>query len=153
MSFPPKYREVVREGSGSETPMLNGTEYLERVFASGVRKHDLPVIPPLLQHRIWGRMAPGDGPGRRAGVIEELSREDDRFHIEGSSWTNDVSWLRGYDGTCSLSKITYWPQRRSVAVQKQGNCARPTGAAPGPASGRRALAGRARGSAAARGWW
>jgi Glycosyl hydrolase family 57 len=95
--FPPKYREVVRESSGSETPMLNGTEYLQRVFASGVREHDLPVIQPLFQHRIWGRMAPGDGPERLAGVIEELSREDDRFHIEGGSWTNDVSWLRGYD--------------------------------------------------------
>jgi hypothetical protein len=111
------------------------------------------VIQPLFQHRIWGRMAPGDGPERLAGVIEELSREDDRFHIEGGSWTNDVSWLRGHDDTCSLSTITYWPQQRSAAGQKQGNCARPTGAAPGPASGRRALAGRARGSAAARGWW
>jgi hypothetical protein len=93
--FPPKYREVVRESSGSETPMLNGTECLERVFAGGVRKHDLPVIPPLFQHRIWCRMAPGDGPERPAGVIEELSQEDDRSHIEGGSWTNDVSWLRG----------------------------------------------------------
>jgi hypothetical protein len=32
-------------------------------------------------------MAPGDGPQRLAGVIEELSREDDRFHMEGGSWT------------------------------------------------------------------
>jgi len=71
-----------------------------------VREHDLPVIPPLFQDRIWGRMAPGDGPERLAGVIEELSREDDRFNIEGGSWTNDVSLQRGYDGTCSLSTIT-----------------------------------------------
>lgn len=42
-------------------------------------------------------MAPGDGPQRLAGVIEELSREDDRFHMEGGSWTNDVSGLRSYD--------------------------------------------------------
>jgi hypothetical protein len=27
-------------------------EYFERVFASGVPEHDLPVIQPLLQHRI-----------------------------------------------------------------------------------------------------
>ena len=95
--FPSKYRDVVGESSGSETPMLNGTEYLERVFASGVREHELPVIQPLFQHRIWDRMAPGDGPERLAGVIEELSREDDRFNVEGGSWTNDISWLRGYD--------------------------------------------------------
>jgi hypothetical protein len=32
-----------------------------------------------------------------ADVIERLRREDDRFHVEGGSWTNDQSWVRGYD--------------------------------------------------------
>ena len=77
--------------------MLNGTEYLERLFATGVSEDDLPVIQPLFQHRIWERMSPGDGPERLAGVIEELRQEDDRFHMEGGSWTNDISWVRGYD--------------------------------------------------------
>ncbi|HYB25658.1 MAG TPA: hypothetical protein VEF89_03505 [Solirubrobacteraceae bacterium] len=95
--FPPKYSEVARESSWSATPMLNGTEYLERVFAAGVSEDDLPVIQPLFQHRIWSRMSPGDGPERLAGVIEELGREDDRFHMEGGSWTNDISWVRGYE--------------------------------------------------------
>ncbi len=36
--FPSKYMEVVRESSGSATPLLNGTEYLERLFASGVER-------------------------------------------------------------------------------------------------------------------
>ena len=95
--FPSKYFEVVRESSGSATPMLNGTEYLERLFAAGVSEDDLPVIQPLFQNRIWDRMSPGDGPERLAGVIEELRREDGRFHMEGGSWTNDISWVRGYD--------------------------------------------------------
>ena len=98
--FPPKYFEVVRESSWSTTPMLNGTEYLERLFATGVSEDDLPVIQPLFQGRIWERMSPGDGPDRLAGVIEELRREDDRFNMEGGSWTNDISWVRGYD-SCS----------------------------------------------------
>jgi hypothetical protein len=42
-------------------------------------------------------MAPGDGPGRLAGVIARLGREDSRFHVEGGSWTSDLSWVRGYD--------------------------------------------------------
>jgi hypothetical protein len=42
-------------------------------------------------------MAPGDGPERLAEVIEELARQDSRFHMEGGSWTNDRSWVRGYD--------------------------------------------------------
>jgi hypothetical protein len=26
-----------------------------------------------------------------------LKQEDGRFHMEGGSWTNDISWVRGYD--------------------------------------------------------
>ena len=95
--FPPKYLEVMRECSGSATPILNGTEYLERLFVAGVTESDLPVVQPLFQHRLWERMSPGDGPDRLGHVIEELRREDGRFHMEGGSWTNDVSWVRGYD--------------------------------------------------------
>jgi len=95
--FPPKYLQVVRECSGSRTPMLNVTEYLEQLFASGIQPSDLPVLQPLFQHRIWGEMAPGDGPDRLADVIEQLRHEDGRFHLEGGSWTSNLSWVRGYD--------------------------------------------------------
>jgi hypothetical protein len=95
--FPPKYFEVIRECSGSATPIMNVTEYLEHLFAMGVEEDDLPVLRPLFQHRIWQRMAPGDGPDRLRQVIEELRSEDSRFHMDGGSWTNDVSWVRGYD--------------------------------------------------------
>ncbi|MDQ5832169.1 MAG: glycosyl hydrolase family 57 [Actinomycetota bacterium] len=95
--FPPKYLEVMRECSGSPTPILNGTEYLERLSATGVTESDLPVAQPLFQHRIWERMSPGDGPDRLAALTEELRRDDGRFHMEGGSWTNDISWVRGYD--------------------------------------------------------
>jgi hypothetical protein len=95
--FPPKYLEVVRECLGSRTPMLNVSEYLEQLFAAGVQPGDLQAIQPLFQHRIWQRMAPGDGPARLAEVVEQLRREDSRFHVEGGSWTSDLSWVRGYE--------------------------------------------------------
>jgi hypothetical protein len=95
--FPPKYLEVVRECSGSPTPMVNVTEYLEQLFATGLQPGDLPAIQPLFQHRIWQQMTPGDGPDRLAEVIERLQREDGRFHVDGGSWTSDLSWVRGYD--------------------------------------------------------
>jgi hypothetical protein len=95
--FPSKYLEVVRECSGSRTPMLNVTEYLEQLFATGVQPDDLPVIQPLFQHRIWQQMTPGDGPDRLADVIERLRHEDSRFHVEGGSWTGELSWVHGYD--------------------------------------------------------
>jgi hypothetical protein len=95
--FPPKYLEVVRECSGSPTPMLNVSEYLEQLFASGIKPADLPVIQPLYQYRIWQQLAPGEGPDRLAAVIDQLRSEDSRFNVEGGSWTNDLSWVRGYD--------------------------------------------------------
>jgi hypothetical protein len=95
--FPPKYFDVIRECSGSVTPIMNVTEYLEHLFAMGVEEGDLPVLQPLFQHRIWQRMAPGDGPDRLGQVTDELRNEDSRFHVEGGSWTNDVSWVRGYN--------------------------------------------------------
>ncbi len=95
--FPPKYVEVVRECSGTRTPMVNVTEYLEQLWGAGVRRDDLPVVQPLFQNRIWQRMAPGDGPDRLAAVIKELAGEDAHFHVEGGSWTNNISWMRGYD--------------------------------------------------------
>ena len=76
---------------------MNVTEYLEQLRSAACGPEDLPVVQPLFQKRIWERMSPGDGPDRLAEVIEELQSEDDRFHMEGGSWTNNISWVRGYD--------------------------------------------------------
>ncbi len=95
--FPPKYLEVMSESSGSDTPAMNATEYLEHLFAMGIKESDLPVIQPLFQKAIWERFQPGDGPERLNQTIEELRKEDHRFHVEGGSWTNDRSWVRGYE--------------------------------------------------------
>jgi hypothetical protein len=76
---------------------MNATEYLEHLFAMGIREQDLPVIQPILQKRIWDRFKAGDGPEKMAKVIEELKKEDGRFHMEGGSWTNNISWVQGYD--------------------------------------------------------
>jgi len=50
-----------------------------------------------MQKRIWERFNPGDGPEKMAKVIEQLHKEDNRFHVEGGSWTNNLSWVQGYD--------------------------------------------------------
>jgi hypothetical protein len=94
--FPPKYLQVMEESSGSPTPPVNVTEYLEHLDSLGVREEDFPAIQPVMQHRIWERFEPGAGPDALAGVIGQLSREDSRFHVEGGSWTNNISWVRGY---------------------------------------------------------
>jgi hypothetical protein len=47
--------------------------------------------------RIWERFRPGSGPEQLAKVIDDLKREDSRFHTEGGSWTNNISWVKGYE--------------------------------------------------------
>ena len=95
--FPSKFFEVMREASGSETPPMNGTEYLEYLHSLGLKESEFPTLQPILQCRIWQHMKPGDGEQRLAEVIEKLKKEDHRFHMEGGSWTNNISWVRGYD--------------------------------------------------------
>lgn len=95
--FPSKYKDVMRESSGSETSPLNVSEYLEHLFTIGVRENDLPVLQPLFQKKIWDNFNPGDGSERLNKVIKQLENEDHSFHMEGGSWTNDISWVKGYD--------------------------------------------------------
>jgi hypothetical protein len=94
--FPPKYVQVTQESSGSPTPPVNVGEYLDYLDSLGVREADFPAIQPALQHRIWQRFEPGAGPEALAAAIGQLSQEDSRFHVEGGSWTNNISWVRGY---------------------------------------------------------
>ncbi|MEN8167675.1 MAG: glycosyl hydrolase family 57 [Pseudomonadota bacterium] len=95
--FPPKFMEVVGTASGSDVPLMNASEYLEHLFALGIKTSDLPVVQPLFHRKIWERMQPGDGPDKLAKVIQTLRQEDHQFHMEGGSWTNDLSWVKGYD--------------------------------------------------------
>jgi len=95
--FPGKYIEVVRQASSSDTPLMNGSEYLEHLFAAGIKEQDLPVLQPIKQKAIWDRFTPGEGSEKLTSLIEELKKQDHRFHMEGGSWTNNISWVRGYE--------------------------------------------------------
>jgi hypothetical protein len=99
--FPPKYREVVGQASGSDVPMMNVSEYLEFLFEMGLGVTDFAELRPVHQGRIWERMAPGDGPERLKKVIAELEQDHQPFHMEGGSWTNDLSWVSGYEDVLS----------------------------------------------------
>jgi len=94
--FPPKYFDVTREASGSDTPPVNVSEYLEYLYAIGLREEHFPPIQPVMQKRIWERFSEPAGPEALEKVIEELRRQDGRFHMEGGSWTSNLSWVRGY---------------------------------------------------------
>ena len=95
--FPSKFFDVMREASGSDVPPINVREYLESLKQAGVSEEALPRIRPLYQKRIWDRFRPGEGRKRLDEVIAELKRADGRVHMEGGSWTNNLSWVRGYE--------------------------------------------------------
>jgi hypothetical protein len=95
--FPSKYREAMGEASDGTTPPLNVTEYLEYLETLGVTEKNLAAVQPIGQRRIWERFTDGAGPDALEDCIQELQREDDRFHMEGGSWTNNISWVHGYE--------------------------------------------------------
>jgi hypothetical protein len=94
--FPPKYVEVMREASGSDTQPVNVTEYLEYLDGLGIREDDFPAIQPIRQKRIWDRLGANYDPEKVENVIQQLRKEDNRFNMEGGSWTNNISWVGGY---------------------------------------------------------
>ncbi len=95
--FPNKYLSVVEESSATPFPLINGTEYLEHLFSIGIKESDLPRAQPIKQHALWNKVPPGCGPEKLGHAIEELSKYDHRFHMEGGSWTSHMSWVRGYE--------------------------------------------------------
>jgi hypothetical protein len=116
--FPGKYLEVMRGSVGSPTPPVNVTEYLEYLESIGLGEEDLPAIQPVMQGRIWERFEDG-GPEALGELIEQLKKEDDRFHMEGGSWTNDRSWVRGYErvlGPMEEASATFFETVSNSAV-------------------------------------
>jgi hypothetical protein len=95
--FPPMFLRTMHDAARSPTQPMNGTEYLEHLAAAGVKEEAFPVVQPILQNRIWDRFKDGAGPQRLDEVINELRKEDKRFHMEGGSWTSNISWVKGYD--------------------------------------------------------
>lgn len=90
------YHEIRDSGNNnSGIVAINGTEYLELLEASGISPNDYPKVQAVQQHKIWQRV------DHHAETVEQaianLKQNDDRFHIDGASWTNDLSWVKGYE--------------------------------------------------------
>ncbi|NER31954.1 MAG: glycosyl hydrolase family 57, partial [Symploca sp. SIO1C4] len=98
-SFNPAWHEIKGNGGGtSDVVGFNGTEYLELIEAAGVNPEDYPVCQAMNQHKIWQRVDPDKAtPEAVAKAIEELNQTDHQFHMDGASWTDDLSWVKGYE--------------------------------------------------------
>ena len=99
--FPEAFRQAnrrLRDGNPAISA-LNGSEYLEQLDELGLNWETLPCIQAVQQHRLWQRVADaGDcGEDGIAAAIAELRSDGDGFSMEGASWTNNLSWVEGYE--------------------------------------------------------
>ncbi len=94
--FPPKYIEVFNGISMEGIVGMNGSEYLEFVRRIGLKDEDFIPVEPISQHRIWEVIEIGSlGAADRA--IEKIHQQDGSFNLDRGSWTNDRSWVDGYE--------------------------------------------------------
>lgn len=93
--FNPVWDQIKGQG---DVVGLNGTEYIELLEAAGVNPDDYPVCQAVGQHKIWNKVDLNNvTPEAVSKAIEELQATDDRFHMDGASWTDDLSWVSGYE--------------------------------------------------------
>lgn len=77
---------------------VNGTEYIELLEAAGVNPDNYPTCQAVGQHKIWQKVNPNQAtPEKVAQAIQDLQASDHQFHMDGASWTNDLSWVKGYE--------------------------------------------------------
>jgi hypothetical protein len=93
--FPSGYRQAIYQIGNGGTVIVNGTEYLEMIAAAGVKPDMLPACRPINQAKVFARIAKWE-PGAADRALEEIKREQPNFSLEGGSWTNNISWVRGY---------------------------------------------------------
>ncbi len=101
--FPRGFNPVwaqLRQVGQTETGVtgVNGTEYIELLESAGVDPEDYPEIQAVRQHKIWLRVDPTQSTTEAVEkAIQDLKQTDYRFHMDGASWTDDLSWVNGYD--------------------------------------------------------
>ncbi len=99
--FPPAFKktwhEVHDDGSKSGIVGLTGTEYLELIEAAGCNPDDYPPCQAINQFQIWEASDLDNEPDAVSRAIEQLKQNNPNFHVDGASWTNNLSWVQGYE--------------------------------------------------------
>ena len=99
------WHQIRDESSGTGVVGLNGTEYLELIEAAGVNPDDYPTCQAINQHKIWQQV---DLDNVTSAIVEQaiasIKETDHQFHMDGASWTNDLSWVKGYENVLTPMK-------------------------------------------------
>ena len=84
-------------------------------------------VQPIHQGTVWKQVGADVTPERVAKAIEDAKRSDPRFMMEGGSWTNDISWVRGYENVLDpIKKLSarFHETLGGRAVEKRGQAYR-----------------------------
>ncbi|WP_017653520.1 hypothetical protein [Fortiea contorta] len=102
-AFKQAWQEMLNQGGGKSGIVgVCGTEYLELITAAGCNLADYPQCQPVGQHQIWQRVSVDNcQPEVVENVIQELKQNHPNFHMDGASWTNHISWVKGYENVLS----------------------------------------------------
>lgn len=101
--FPDAFKQVnykikAEGGVKAEVVALNGTEYLELIEAAGCNPEDYPPCQAIGQHLIWERVDLNHcTPEVVEKAIQDAKKAHHNFHVDGASWTNHISWVKGYE--------------------------------------------------------
>lgn len=81
---------------GDDVVSATGTEYLELIESIGCTFDDFPTCQAVGQHYIWEKVEDGTADGVNR-AIALLKQDNPNFHVDGASWTNNLSWVKGYE--------------------------------------------------------
>ncbi len=96
-AFIQAHQTIASQVDAVSTVALNGTEYLELLEAAGVEASDYPRIQAIQQHKLWDNTDSPIKPESIEATISGLKETDPSFSMDGASWTNNLSWIKGYE--------------------------------------------------------
>jgi hypothetical protein len=96
-AFLQAHHRMAAQNGEARTVAIHGTEYLELLEAAGVNPSEYPQIQAIQQHKLWRLLGSHPTPETTAAAIAELQATDPHFSMAGASWTNNLSWVEGYD--------------------------------------------------------
>jgi hypothetical protein len=96
--FPQAFIQAHQRIAGEQgTAAINGSEFLELLEAQGITAEQFPCIQAVGQHRLFELLGEHWGAEQLEQAIAALKASDQGFSIDGASWTNDLSWVKGYE--------------------------------------------------------
>jgi len=96
--FPANYKRNWYATEMNGIAGLNGSEYLDMLAMDKITEDDFMPIQPIHQNAIWQRVGERPTPQAVENAIKEAKDRDSRFDMAGGSRTNNLSWVKNYEG-------------------------------------------------------